>query len=213
MMRSLSPELPGASELGNLKRNRDLSKIPVIETERAVITILSPDHYQLLLNYYFENKAHLDPWQPIRPSGYYSPESMRERLESNIANFRQGTAVNFVGLERSKQEVIAMCDFTNIVRGAFQACHLGCSVAAKYQGKGLMAEIVGPAIMYMFEEVGLHRIMANYIPSNTRSEKLLARLGFEKEGLAKSYLKIAGCWQDHVLTSKIHASHTTEREV
>ncbi|WP_415232094.1 hypothetical protein [Psychromonas sp.] len=39
-----------------------------------------------------------------------------------------------------------------------------------------------------------------------RSEKLLVKLGFEKEGVAKSYLKIAGSWQDHVLTSKINPS-------
>lgn len=49
--------------------------------------------------------------------------------------------------------------------------------------------------------------MANYTPSNIRSEKLLTKLGFEKEGLAKSYFKIAGSWQDHVLTSKINPSH------
>lgn len=45
--------------------------------------------------------------------------------------------------------------------------------------------------------------MVNYIPSNIRSERVLLKLGFEKEGLAKSYLKIAGKWQDHILTAKI----------
>ena len=45
--------------------------------------------------------------------------------------------------------------------------------------------------------------MANYMPHNSRSAALLFRLGFEKEGVARSYLKIAGKWQDHVLTSKI----------
>ncbi len=54
----------------------------------------------------------------------------------------------------------------------------------------------------------LHRVMANYVPSNIRSENLLNRLGFRKEGTAKSYLKIAGSWQDHVLTSKINLCET-----
>jgi ribosomal-protein-alanine N-acetyltransferase len=48
--------------------------------------------------------------------------------------------------------------------------------------------------------------MANYIPINIRSGKLLDKLGFQKEGLAKSYLKIARSWQDHVLTSRINPS-------
>lgn len=40
-----------------------------------------------------------------------------------------------------------------------------------------------------------------YLPSNTRSEKLLKRCGFVVEGLAKNYLQINGRWQDHVLSS------------
>jgi ribosomal-protein-alanine N-acetyltransferase len=66
-----------------------------------------------------------------------------------------------------------------------------------------MYEIIQHGIKYMKEEFGLHRIMANHMISNVRSEKLLMRLGFEKEGLAKSYLKINGKWQDHILNSLI----------
>jgi ribosomal-protein-alanine N-acetyltransferase len=47
--------------------------------------------------------------------------------------------------------------------------------------------------------------MANYMPRNDRSGRLLGRLGFEKEGYAKRYLKIEGLWEDHVLTAKIRA--------
>ncbi|WP_294033064.1 hypothetical protein [uncultured Moraxella sp.] len=39
------------------------------------------------------------------------------------------------------------------------------------------------------------------MPDNHKSAKVLARLGFVKEGYAKAYLQIAGRWQDHVLTA------------
>ena len=42
------------------------------------------------------------------------------------------------------------------------------------------------------------------MPRNKRSERVLKRLGFAREGLAKSYLKIAGRWEDHVLTSLVN---------
>lgn len=64
-----------------------------------------------------------------------------------------------------------------------------------------MSEAVKKATEYMFEEQNIHRIMANYIPSNQRSAKLLQSLGFTIEGLAKNYLLINGQWEDHVLTS------------
>jgi ribosomal-protein-alanine N-acetyltransferase len=42
------------------------------------------------------------------------------------------------------------------------------------------------------------------MPANQRSAQLLRALGFEREGLAKSYLKIAGQWEDMVLNALIN---------
>jgi ribosomal-protein-alanine N-acetyltransferase len=47
--------------------------------------------------------------------------------------------------------------------------------------------------------------MANYIPVNERSGRLLRRLGFTVEGYARDYLLIAGKWEDHVLTALANA--------
>ncbi len=37
------------------------------------------------------------------------------------------------------------------------------------------------------------------------AERLLESLGFEKEGYARAYLKIAGVWEDHVLRALVDA--------
>jgi ribosomal-protein-alanine N-acetyltransferase len=47
--------------------------------------------------------------------------------------------------------------------------------------------------------------MACHMPSNLRSSALLGKLGFEREGFARSYLLINGAWEDMVLTSLINA--------
>lgn len=64
-----------------------------------------------------------------------------------------------------------------------------------------MTEALQIAIQYMFEEQNIHRIMANYMPSNMKSARVLQKLGFMIEGHAKEYLLINGKWEDHVLTS------------
>jgi len=64
-----------------------------------------------------------------------------------------------------------------------------------------MSEAVAKAIEYIFEKQKLHRIMANYMPSNERSARLLQKLRFVIEGHAKKYLLINGQWEDHILTS------------
>jgi ribosomal-protein-alanine N-acetyltransferase len=90
---------------------------------------------------------------------------------------------------------------SNIVRGVFQAAHLGYGIDHSLQGQGLMHEAVSEIIRFAFDDLRLHRLQANYQPHNQRSAALLQRLGFVEEGLARDYLYINGAWRDHVLTS------------
>ena len=54
---------------------------------------------------------------------------------------------------------------------------------------------------HAFETLQLHRVTANYQPTNERSAKLLRRLGFVVEGYARDMLYMRGTFRDHVLTS------------
>ena len=180
-----------------------MKMIPELYSDNLFITVLKPGDSYLLATYVLDNKPHLAKWEPERDDGYYTDIEIKMRVQKDFDDFYSGKSVTFVGLNPARDKIVCVCQFSNIVYGVFQACNLGYSIDAKYQGKGLMFEMLSKSIEYMFSEFGLHRIMANYIPGNIRSEKLLARLGFEVEGLAKSYLKIDGQWQDHVLTSKI----------
>ena len=177
--------------------------IPELETENLIISVLHPNDFELLAKYENDNRNHLSPWEPIRSAEYFSLEETKKRVVSNLKDFQLGSSITLVAFDKSKSEIICLCSFSNIVHGVFQACNLGYSISKKKQGSGLMYEMLQASIQHVFTEYNLHRVMANYIPSNIRSGKLLDKLGFQKEGLAKSYLKIAGSWQDHILTSKI----------
>ena len=154
------------------------------------------------LAYFSKNREHLEPWEPARPDGFYSRGFWEVRLEQNRDEYAAGTSMRlFVEYEG---HFIGTCNFSNIVRGAFQACHLGYAVAADRQGKGLMFEALNAALPFAFEHLGVHRIMANYQPHNLRSGRLLRRLDFVVEGYARDYLFIGGAWRDHVLTARIN---------
>ena len=100
--------------------------------------------------------------------------------------------------------IFGMCSFTQIARGPFQACYLGYKIDHDYEGQGLMTEALQVAIDFIFIEYNLHRIMANYMPANEKSAKLLQRLSFVIEGRAEQYLLINGRWEDHIITSLIN---------
>jgi len=156
-----------------------------------------------LLQYRVENRAHLAPWEPLRESDYFTLSHCLQTIEHGREQASLDRAYPLMALDVDEEAVLATLTFANIVRGAFQACHLGYGVAARMQGQGLMREVLEAGIAWAWGELGLHRVMANYMPRNVRSARLLAQLGFEREGYAKRYLQIAGVWEDHVLTARV----------
>ncbi|WP_156430606.1 ribosomal protein S5-alanine N-acetyltransferase [Vibrio tritonius] len=176
----------------------------LLTTARTRIEILNPEESHLLLNFYQQNREHLAPWEPIRASEYYTKEYWHNAVAGNQTHFEQSIGFHFVALTAERDQVIGVANFTNVARGAFQACFLGYCISKPFEGQGYMTEILEATIDYLFTEQKLHRIMANYIPDNKGSERVLEKLGFEREGYAKRYLKIAGQWQDHILMSKIN---------
>lgn len=176
------------------------------------LAVLDPDQAPMESAFYQRNQRHLAPWSPIRTTDYFSTEQIRRRLEIQASAFEAGLAVHMALLTPDGEQMIGACNFSGIIRGAFQACYLGYHIDEAYQGKGLMQEALEAAIAYMFDTQNLHRIMANYIPGNERSARLLERLGFEREGYAKAYLNIAGRWQDHVLTARVNSRFETPEQ-
>jgi ribosomal-protein-alanine N-acetyltransferase len=182
--------------------------LPEIETGRLTVRLARPGMQAALARFLADNfPGHLDRWSPPPAPGYFTEAFWAERLAIAVEEYRADRAVRFVLQARGAAlsgDVIGTCNYTNIVRGAFQACHLGYQIARTHEGRGLMAEALRAANAFMFERLRLHRIMANFRPENARSRRLLERLGFAEEGLARGYLFIDGAWRDHVLTSLVH---------
>jgi ribosomal-protein-alanine N-acetyltransferase len=187
-------------------------EFPLIETERLLLTLPPPEDAARVIRYYEENREHLDPWSPDAPPDFYTEEYWRERLQKARADFQQGQSMMFFIFKRDEPHgrVVGICNFSGFIRGPFQACYLGYGIDYRDEGHGLMHEALVGAIKYAFDELRLHRIMANYVPTNERSGLLLRRLGFTVEGYARDYLVIAGQWRDHVLTSLTNAQVTPE---
>lgn len=143
------------------------------------------------------NKQHWQKWEATVHPTY----SYEEQLKLWIDDCRINKSARFLIFEKESKQLIGFCNFTQIFHGAFHACYLGYKIDWEFEGKGLMTEALQRSIQFVFENFKLHRIMANYMPSNERSARLLQRLGFKKEGYAPHYLLINNRWEDHILTA------------
>ena len=154
-------------------------------------------------DYYSRNFAHFKPWQPTRPPGFDSLDNWKARLPKILTLHEERQAAFFV-IEHSgvaSQSIVGHCSLSQIYYGPFCACYLGYGLDEKNQGRGIMSASLQQVIGFAFDQLRLHRIMANYMPHNLRSAAVLKGLGFKIEGKAEKYLAIDGQWQDHILTS------------
>ena len=88
-------------------------------------------------------------------------------------------------------------------RGVTQAAAVGYWIGLPHIRRGHMSNAVKAAIRFSFEDLKLHRLEAACMPNNMASMRVLENNGFQREGLARRYLKIDGVWQDHVLFATI----------
>lgn len=174
-----------------------------LRTQRLILAEPQASDTARLLAYALANREELAPLEPLRSEAYYTLEYWEEQVRIMRDQIQAGTQVKFLLLDAAAPDgpLVGQCALTNIVRGPFQAAYLGYSLDRGAWGQGLMHEALTAVLAHAFGELGLHRVMANYMPRNERSGRVLRRLGFAVEGYARDYLMIAGRWEDHILTA------------
>ena len=168
------------------------------------IVVSTAEHAELLLQYNLDNAERFTRWNPAVSEDFYTLEWWQFRVEEWERQFMEGSAVHFLGLDETAGRVTGGCSMTNIVRSPAWTCFMGYSVDRREEGTGVMTQIAEHAIRYVFDVFKLNRIAASYMPVNERSGRLLAKLGFEKEGYSKRLLKINGQWEDHINTALLN---------
>ena len=151
----------------------------------------------------FSSRDFLMPWEPTWPPDALTRGAYRRRLRMQNNDARHGYGYTLHIFKRSEQQLIGAITIGQIRRGVSQAGTLGYWIGEAYARQGLMTEALSLVLAFAFRELGLHRIEAACLVSNDASQALLRRLGFQEEGMARQYLRIAGEWRDHVLFARL----------
>ena len=141
-----------------------------------------------------ESKDFMRRYEPDRPPEFFTLEHQRKGIEANLAAFERDEMVPHVIVDDGT--VVGRINLVTIVRGPFQSCSLGYWVGEEHNGKGHATRAVAAIKKVAFTEQGLHRIEASVLLDNFASQRVLERNGFVRFGVAPTYLKIAGSWQD-----------------
>ena len=172
-----------------------------IITKRLVLKTPTKSMHEQILAYWKRNKDFFRPWVPTYPDNYFTEENTKEFLDTAwMMTLRRQILYLAIFLKEDKDFGCVLGDLTysHIQRGSSHSCFLGYKMDEAANGKGYITEAIQAANEYLFKKWKLHRIDANIMPHNKRSLRVVEKLGFENEGLARKLLKINGKWQDHI---------------
>ncbi len=145
------------------------------------------------------SRTFLQPWEPRWADGALTSAAFRRRIRRQARESREDTGYSFFVFLREGDVHVGGVNLSDVQRSVAMSCTLGYWIGAPYARQGLMTEAVGCVLPFAFETLGLNRVEAACLPTNTASERLLRTLGFRQEGFARDYLRINGEWRDHLL--------------
>ena len=176
-----------------------------LETER--LTLRPPQHadYTPWASLRRDSADYLKPWEPTWAEDHLSRRAFTNRVYWASRSVTAGTAVPLFLVRREDDMLVGAITLDNIRRGPAQAGTLGYWTGQPYARQGYMSEAIAALVHHAFNRMELSRIEAACLPENTASRGLLEVSGFKYEGVAQSYLQIAGRWRTHVLYAALRA--------
>ncbi|GAA2056361.1 GNAT family protein [Catenulispora yoronensis] len=159
---------------------------------------------------YDRNRAHLGPWEPIRPDDYYTEQGQLVRLRDFADGRRAGRQERWV-FDNGDGEVYGSITLSNIELGVFLNARLGYWVEASLNGRGLATAAVRAVCDHARQRWNIHRIEAGTNVENHASQRVLLKCGFEEIGRSRAHLFINGRWADSTQFHRI--LHTDPVEV
>jgi ribosomal-protein-serine acetyltransferase len=170
-----------------------------IETERLLLAPIDPaDAHEVWLAVNGSRGA-LQRWLPW-VQFYTDPASSVRFTEACVADWDQGRALRFTIRERAGRTFAGVVGLEACVH-LHRSCELGYWLRKEGMRRGLMTEAARASIDFAFRYMGAHRVRVAAATDNHASLRVIARLGFHFEGIARQAEWCDGRWLDHSVFS------------
>src|SRR6478672_5513058 len=143
------------------------------------------------------NAAWLKPWEATLPRGtqtgpatMFGRQAREGRLLPWLVHYDPGDG---------RPVLAGQLTVSGIVGGSASWGQIGYWLDQRLAGRGIIPTAVALATDYCFQVMGLHRIEIAIRPENTKSLRVVEKLGYRPEGLRPRYLHIDGDWRDHLV--------------
>lgn len=159
------------------------------------VRLVRPRDARALQHELMSNRAWLSPWEATLP-GAAASFDMRVGVRRLLQQYREGNGYPFV--MEYDGEIAGQLNVWGVSRGSLCSATIGYWVSQRFAGKGVTPASVAMVTDLCFRDFGLHRVEICLRPENTRSLRVVQKLGFRYEGLRRRFIHIDGDWRDHL---------------
>lgn len=156
------------------------------------------------------SRKELEPYEPAWTRDELSRTNFRLRLKHYSREVAQDMGHAFFIFDAAGGRLLGAITLSNIRRGVAQAASVGYWMGTTDSGRGHMTEALRLLEPFAFRQLRLHRLEAGCVPDNHASIRVLEKCGFQREGLARHYLRINGVWHDHLLFARLSDDPSAE---
>ena len=184
------------------------------QTERLNLTILRETFAASTLSFYQKNDFLFAHYEAQHPANYLTLEYQRSILamESKLLLRSQAVRYYLFKIEEPNQ-IIGTISFSNLIKGPSSCCQLGYKLAAAAQKQGFAFEAARFLIPELMNTYRIYRIETDILEENEPSLRLIRRLGFTYEGIARKSHEIQGVRQDHMRFSYLYEDLPSKSQI
>ena len=172
-----------------------------IETGRTVLVPLELGDGADLWDAVEASRWHLERWLPWVPFNN-APEASTRYAEACVSDWDGGRAVRFAIRDRQWRELLGVVGLDSCVH-LHRSCELGYWLRREATGRGIMTEAARACVDFAFGRMAVHRVRCAAATDNSASLRVIARLGFRFEGIARQAELVGARWLDHAIFARL----------
>lgn len=170
-----------------------------ILTKRLCLRILTESDSAQALSFYTKNCSFFAPFEPTYPENFLTLEYQQLFLRAYLKKYLNQTGFRYHVYLKSNPDIIIGCvGVSSLHLSKDRSCQLYYKLDSDYQHQGYATEAVTGLLSELFQKLSIHRIEADILSENASSIRLVEKLGFQYEGIARSSHFVDGQYRDHL---------------
>lgn len=159
-----------------------LLKFPDLTTKRLNLVEIQQEHLKDIFSLFRDDKV----------TKFYNIKTMQKPEDGQVyldwfqKRFKEQAGIRWGIQLKNKEGIIGTIGYNNFSEN--HRANLGYDLQSIYWNKGYMAEAIEAVVNFGFNVLNINRVEAEVMIGNIQSEKLLLKLGFQKEGCLRDWM-------------------------